>query len=109
MYVYVRIMHKYVCMHISMYVCMYAYKYVSIHVCKHICMYVYVRMYCHIYHGCVVVWPITRRRFGLVTGFIHYGDYNCNTSYNYIEHYTTGSFSDPTDGTVLRWRLADEN
>jgi hypothetical protein len=23
------------------------------------------------------VWLITRRGFGLVTGFIHYGDYNC--------------------------------
>jgi hypothetical protein len=31
--------------------------------------------YCHVYHGCVVVWLITLRRgFGLVTGFIHYGD-----------------------------------
>jgi hypothetical protein len=30
--------------------------------------------YCHVYHGCVVVWLITLRGFGLVTGFIHYGD-----------------------------------
>jgi hypothetical protein len=30
--------------------------------------------YCHVYHGWVVVWLITRRGFGLDTGFIHYGD-----------------------------------
>jgi hypothetical protein len=27
--------------------------------------------------------------------------YNCYTGYNYNEHYNTGSFLDPTDGTVL--------
>jgi hypothetical protein len=30
--------------------------------------------------------------------------YSC-THYNYNEHYSTGSFLDPTDGTVLRRRL----
>jgi hypothetical protein len=46
--------------------------------------YVYwcVYIYCHVYHGCVVVWPINLRGFGLDTGFIHYGHYNY-TDYNY--------------------------
>jgi hypothetical protein len=30
--------------------------------------------------------------------------YSCY-SYSYVDHYSTGSFSDPTDGTALRWRL----
>jgi hypothetical protein len=36
--------------------------------------------YCHVYHGCVVVvvWLITLR-FGLDTGFIHYGDLQLHT------------------------------
>jgi hypothetical protein len=52
-------------------------------------------------------WLITRRGFGLDTGFIHYGDYTPNgyTGYNYWDHYHTGSFSDPTDGTTLHWHL----
>jgi hypothetical protein len=43
--------------------------------------------------------------FGLDTRFIHYGDYSCYTGYNYGEHFSTGSFSDPTDGTALHLRL----
>jgi hypothetical protein len=50
------------------------------------------------------VWLITLHGFGLDTGFIHCGDYNC-TDYNYSERFNTGSFSGPTDGTVLRRRL----
>jgi hypothetical protein len=60
-------------------------------------IYIYIYIYCHV-PG--VVWLITRRGFGLDTGFIHYGDYNY-TSYNYIEHFSTRSFSDPTDETAL--------
>jgi hypothetical protein len=30
---------------------------------------------------------------------------SCYTGYNYSEHYSTGGFSDPIDGTALRWRL----
>jgi hypothetical protein len=43
-----------------------------------------IHLYCHVYHVCVwyVVWLITRRGFGLDTGFIHYGDYNY-TDYSY--------------------------
>jgi hypothetical protein len=68
------------------------------------CVHVHMRLYIVTYHGWVV-WLITRRGFGLDTGFIRYGDYNCSTDYNYSDHYTTGSFSDPTDGTALLWRL----
>jgi hypothetical protein len=57
------------------------------------------------YYGWVV-WLITWRGFGLDAGFILYGDYNYYTCYNYCEHYSTGSFSDPTVGTALHWRLA---
>jgi hypothetical protein len=34
-------------------------------------VYLQMGIYCHVYHGCVVVWLITLRGFGLVTGFIH--------------------------------------
>jgi hypothetical protein len=59
--------------------------------------------YCHVYHGWVV-WLITLRGFGLVTGFVHYGDYNCT----WLQlQWTLGTCSslDPTDGTALRRRL----
>jgi hypothetical protein len=42
--------------------------------------------YCHVYQ----VWLITRRGFGLDTGFIRYGDYN------YCEHFSTRGFLNPT-------------
>jgi hypothetical protein len=31
--------------------------------------------------------------------------YSCYKGYHYNEHYSTVSFSDPTDGTALLWRL----
>jgi hypothetical protein len=34
---------------------------------------------CHVYHGCVIVWLNTLCGFGLVTGFIHYGDLQLHT------------------------------
>jgi hypothetical protein len=48
---------------------------------------------------------ITRLGFRLDNGFIRYGDLQLQQitdDYNYNEHFSTSSFSDPTDGTALR-------
>jgi hypothetical protein len=52
----------------------------------------YSETYCHVYQVWVV-WLITRRGFGLVTGFIRPGDYSCYTGYSYWGQLNTGSGS----------------
>jgi hypothetical protein len=75
-------------------------------------IYIYIYIYIVTYYGWLV-WQITWRGFGLGTWFIHYGDLQLQMAtqvtiiigYNYWDHYRTGSFSDPTDVTALRWRF----
>jgi hypothetical protein len=65
-----------------------------IHICA--CMYVYIFIHTYIHtHTHIYIYRVgsvtrTRQRgFGLVTGFIRYGD--CSyTDYNYWDHYSTG-------------------
>jgi hypothetical protein len=53
------------------------------------------------YHGWVA-WLITRRGFGLDTGFIHNGDLQ-RQQITITVNTSTGSFSNPVDGNALHW------
>jgi hypothetical protein len=54
-----------------------------------------------------VAWQITQCGFGLVTGFIHYGDYN-HADYNNWDNFSAGSdaFWAAYLGLLLIWRLS---
>jgi hypothetical protein len=59
-------------------------------------------------YGCVVSWLIKRRGFGYRIYSLRRLQLNMvtiATGYNYRNHYSTVSFSDPTDETALHWRL----